>query len=117
MPARDVETEFFAKFPCGAGVVVFAGVEMAGGAGIVAAGKGVLGGSALLDEELAGVIEHEDVDGTVAESQSVDLPAGGAADDPVRGVHDVEDFVGVLHGEKKSPSGVRGAFRCGSNPG
>lgn len=103
---REVEVEFLAEFAAGTGVVVFAGVEVAGGAGVVAEWEGVFGGGTFLDEEFVPAVDEEDVDGAVAKFLSVNFGASGLADHAVVFVNDVEDLGRVLHGD--GVAGMRG---------
>src|SRR5438477_9611093 len=96
MPAWDCEPEFLFQLTFGAGVVVFASPEVSGSAGVIAARERVLRGGALLDEKSAARVEHEDVNCPVAQPSGVDLPARGLTDNTIRGVNQVEEFVGAL---------------------
>jgi hypothetical protein len=108
VPAGDGESEFFPEFADRAGIVVLPACEVAGGAGVVVTGEGVLGRGAFLDKQLALEIEHENVNRPVAEVAGVDLTARGLTDDPVRLVHHIENLVKVLHCRKRKAPGRRG---------
>ena len=96
MPAGNDEIEFLLDFPHGASAVVFATVEVARSAGVVVTGKGVFGGTSLLDEKPAQRIEDQYMDCPVAQSPCVDLPARGLANDAINGVNYIEEFVRAL---------------------
>src|SRR5438067_9577708 len=74
--ARQREAEFFFKFPEGAGVVRFTGIEMASGGGIPAQRESVLFRRALLEEHLASGVIDENVDRTVAQATTMHFTAG-----------------------------------------
>jgi hypothetical protein len=93
MPAGDLQAEFLFHLADRARVVVFAGAKMTGGARVVMAGKGVLGGRPLLDEEPTPKVEEENVDCAVTQSSRMDFYTRRSTDDPVRSVNDIEPFI------------------------
>ena len=104
---RWTDAEFFFGFADGGGVVAFAGFEVAGGAGVPFGGLAVFPGGAFLQEQLAGLVEDEDVDGAVEEVFGVDCGAGAGGYDIVTSVDDVEVFAVMLGG--RGGGGIEGA--------
>ena len=104
---RGTDAEFFFGFADGGGVVAFAGFEVAGGAGVPFGGFAVFPGGAFLQEQFAGLVEDENVDGAVEEVFGVDFGAGAGGYDIVTSVDDVEVFAVMLGG--RDGGGVEGA--------
>jgi hypothetical protein len=94
------ETDFLAEFAHGAGVIILTGVHMAGGGGIPFPGGGVLFQGTFLQEDLAGGVENEDMNGPVPKTARVDFAARGLTGHFVTFVDEVENF--FAHFEDKA---------------
>lgn len=101
---QDVQSQFLAQLPNCTRIIVFAAAKVTGGAGVVAPRKGVFVRGAFLDEEFSLVVEDKDVDRTVPQFTRMDFGTERLADHPVGLVHNVEDFVRILHGPIKTQS-------------
>jgi hypothetical protein len=92
--AGEGDAEFFFSFTESAVVIGFADVEVSGSRRIPCAGKAVFAQGTFLEEDLASLVEDEDVDGAVLQAAAVDFGARRGSDDFVLFVYDVEDFFG-----------------------
>ena len=69
------DAHFLIQLANGGGLVVLAGVEVAGNAGVPEAGAHVLEQRAFLQQQVAAFVENEDVDGAVDELSARGLRA------------------------------------------
>jgi hypothetical protein len=100
------ETEFLLKFAQGGGIVVFAGVEVTGAGGIPGTGEAIFEEGTFLEEDVALLVDDEDVHGPVFEAESMDFRAGSAVDGLIVVVDDIEPF--FRHGRDRVEDGMEG---------
>ena len=88
----ELQPDFLFQLAQGAGVVAFAGLQMAGRRRVPGARETVFLHRALLQEEFAFGIEHQHVHCAVIQFEAMDFAARLAPDDFIALVDDVKDF-------------------------
>jgi hypothetical protein len=115
------QTQLLPQLTESAEIIVFAGMEMPGSAGIITARAGIFILRALLDKQICEFIENENMNRAMTQLAGVDFAPRRLTDNPISFVHHVENLIGLLHGfmktqlmEKESPPNPGGFLLFGS---
>src|SRR5262249_54782675 len=109
------QADFLPDFANGGGVVIFAGVHMAGGGGIPHARLAVFFYRALFQEDFAAAVEHEPVHGAMQQAEGMHFAARLAIDYFVALIDDVENVFGHKNFRRARSDGLTPAVAALNN--